>query len=340
MKQNDKLITEVNAIKVMQRPTDNASVKDFLNEYDFFIFKLPSDDLLKIAKFSSRNESNLGFQRQHKEDRDKEIGRFICSEHPFFPNTIIINIPYEYKNEYYNEKSNILKLDIFYSSAHIIDGQHRLKAFSSKYSKNIKFELVVSAYFGLELPTIAEIFTRINYFQKPVNKSLVYDLLDFNRDPEFVIFKEAHSLVIKLNQDIDSPFYGIIKILGVGDGFISQAALVEALTKRFKIIDLLKAKDISSEDIYNLIKRYFSSIKDFFKNKWANEKSILSKSVGINALVKVLSTIIKKEGFDYKTIEFNSYSEKMCKFDLNSETFGGLKGANDLADRFIKLLPN
>ena len=334
-----KIHIDVASIEIQQRPFELINIKEFLNEYDFFVFTLSSDILLKIAKFLSRKESKVGIQRMHKEDRDKEIGQFITSEHPFFPNTIIINIPLEFKNDYYNDKNKQLKLDVEEESAYIIDGQHRLKAFASRYSKGINLPLVVSAYFGLELPTIAEIFTRINYYQKPVSKSLVYDLLDLNIDPEFARYKEAHEIVTILNSTIGSPFYGLIKMLGIGSGLISQAAFVEALTTKYKVLDLL-GSEYSLNDKVQVIQSYFSAVKKSFSSKWGNEKSILNRSVGFNALVKVFRTILQDHVQRRKLdkVTFEKYTNAMRTVDVDSDeikTYGGFKGVNALAEKFL-----
>lgn len=335
----EKILIEASAIEVLQRPPELLAEQDFLKEYDFFIFSLSSETLLRIAKFLSRKDSPVGIQRIHKEDRDKEIGQFITSEHPFFPNTVIINIPLTFKDEYFDNKSKRLRFEIEEESAYVIDGQHRLKAFSSRYSKGVKLNLVVAAYFGLELPTIAEVFTRINYYQKPVSKSLVYDLLDFNIDPEFIKYREAHEIVTTLNSTIGSPFYGLVKMLGIGTGLISQAAFVEALTTRYRILDILKNK-YSKDDKIKIISNYFHAVAKSFPSKWANEKSLLSRSVGFNSLIKIFKILLEANirEPDLRHIDYHKYTEAMRAVDVDSEdikVYGGFKGVNALADKFI-----
>lgn len=327
---------------VSQRPVSYRKLDEFIKEYDFFVLSISSKILKDISKFTSRSESTFGIQRTHVEERDKQIGQFISSEHPFFPNTIIINIPLEYNEKMYDSKNNTLKFSIPEKSAYVIDGQHRLKAFMSKYSKNVELDMVVVAYFGLELPTIAEIFTRINFYQKPVSKSLVYDLLDLNKDPEFEKYKEAHEIVSRLNEKIGSPFYNMIKMLGVGQGQLSQAAVVEALTTRYKIISLLDGK-YDTDKKTKIINNYFSSIKDFYKTSWSSPDSILSRSVGFNALVKILmNIIIKNINFkDLVSFDFDKYIIALGTIDIDSEeikSFGGFKGVNALAKKFENAL--
>jgi DGQHR domain-containing protein len=332
-----KVSIEIPAIRVKQR-SQSSGEKEFQKDNDFFLFTLNSDTLLKITKFLSRDESKLGIQRKHKEERDKEIGSFIASEHPFFPNTIIINIPIEFKENLY--LNGILKFEIEEETAYVIDGQHRLKAFASKYSSGVKLNMAVAAYFGLELPTIAEIFTRINYFQRPVSKSLVYDLLNFNKDPEFARYREAHEIATLLNQKIDSPFYNLIKILGTGEGLISQAAFVEALSTRYRIMELLKS--FKFEEKTDIIDAYFTAVKRYFPNKWANQDSILSRTIGFNALVKLLLFILESnKDSDYKKLDYSSYIKHIKKINIDSDeikTYGGFKGVNKLADMFVKSL--
>jgi DGQHR domain-containing protein len=335
----DTYSIDLPAFIVKQRPTNVVDV-DFCKESDFFVFSMPSNELLKIAKFTSRSESKLGFQRQHNEERDKQIGNFITSDFPFFPNTIIINLPPNFEDEYFIDGN--LRLTIPLKSAYVIDGQHRLKAFESSYSNGVVLDLVVSAYFGLERPTIAEIFTRINFFQKPVSKSLVYDLLDLNNDKEFQKYKEAHQIVEILNESIKSPFYKLIKILGIGDGLISQAAIVEAFTTRYKILDFFK--EVSKENKVSIINSFYNSIRQSFGDKWGNPRSILTRTMGFNAMTKVLKAILQYEkdkadqdGVEFvaSQIDFHYYVNNFSDLDIDSEEYtslGGFKGVNTLFD--------
>jgi len=334
------------AIRVQQRPShkfmkSGGALDPFQNLYDFFVFSLPSTTLLDIAKFLERNTSKEGIQRQHIEERDKEIGNFICSEHPFFPNGIILNIPLEFNESFYDLKTRTLTFTIPKKSAYVIDGQHRLRAFESSYSGGVMLPLVVTAYFGLELPTMAEIFTRINFFQRPVSKSLVYDMLRINKDPGLVKFAQAHAICEELNGKAGSPFYGLIKMLGIGDGLLSQAAFVEALSTRYKIIPMLKPF-FDHASLRDFIERYFSSVKLAFPKKWGTPKSVLSSTVGFNALVKVLAAIIRARGVkNMPSQKFEVYAAALAKVDVDSRSvtmLGGFKGVNELASLFEKEL--
>lgn len=333
-----KIEIKKQALLVQQRPPLYSDVDEFLKEYDFFLFSMNSTELAKIAKFTSRSESKFGVQRSHVEERDKQIGQFITSEHPFFPNTIIINLPLVFKKDFFDFEHNILELAVEPHSSYVIDGQHRLKAFMSRYSNNTSLELVVVAYFGLELPTIAEIFTRINFYQKPVSKSLVYDLLDLNRDPEFDKYKEGHDIISNLNAKVGSPFYNIIKMLGVGPGQLSQAAAVEALTTRYKILSMMEHK-YNTDDKSKVIEKYFDAIRLAFKERWSSPNSILTKSVGFNALVKVLRTILSSRivEADLTSIDFKEIATVMSNVDIDAaevKSFGGFKGVSAIAQRF------
>jgi DGQHR domain-containing protein len=329
---------QTHATLVRQRPPDLRGDKDFIKEHDFFVFSLSSDHLLQIAKFSSRQESKTGIQRVHQEDRDREIGRFISSDRPFFTKVIILNFPLGFEKSFFDDKSHCLDVKIPLASALVVDGQHRLKAFQSEYANTVVLPLVVAAYFDLELPTVAEIFTRINFFQKPVSKSLVYDLLDLNDDPDFKNYKEAHDIIEILNTKIGSPWYGLIKTLGVGRGLLSQAAFVEAYTSRYKIKKQLSVLS-TLEDKADVIERYFKAIEIVFPGKWGEQSSVLSRTLGFNALMKSLQIILTQGKFDviHDKKAFGKYAEAIKNINVDAEDIrmlGGYGGVNALASKF------
>jgi len=334
----EKIKIKTKALAVKQRPKELENDSDFLKLYDFFIFQMEASKIIKISKFLSRVDSPLGVQRQHNQSRDKEIGEFIASDHPFFPNSIILNIPIEYNSKFYIDDS-ILEFELEGESAYVIDGQHRLKAFNAKYSKGVDLPLVVIAYFNLELPTIAEIFTRINYFQKPVNKSIVYDLLEFNKDPLFNQYKEAHQIVDHLNNLLSSPLYGMIKMLGIGTGSISQATLIEGLTSKYKIIELLNQNGFKTKQKIDLINNYFISISHKLQPYWGNKDSILTKSLGFYVLLNILKYILERHKQNYSLIPFDEYAEAIANsgIDFNDKSIGGFKGVNVISSKIFEI---
>jgi len=68
--------------------------------------------------------------------------------------------------------------------ARIIDGQHRLFAFPGAQSERLDTQLLCAVFLDLPPPMQATIFATINSNQKPVDKSLTYELFGYNVSDE------------------------------------------------------------------------------------------------------------------------------------------------------------
>jgi len=308
---------EVNAIRVDQ------------SDRVFYLFKMKAADLLSIAYFNPREiDRESGIQRPFKESRSKDIAEYIDSEDSVLPNNIIVSL----KSEYVNFKNGSLGIQQRKDIAFVIDGQHRLRAFT--YASKKDFELPVSAFLDLSLAEIAEIFVKINYNQKPVNKSLVYDLLGISDEifPEFV---EAHKITKLLNETIGSPWFDNIKMLGIGRGIITQASFITALEANKILDDLLK--DYSLEQKATILSNYFTAIKQLFPEQWGHKGSIIAKTLGFNAFVRILPKVFKhlvKETKGFKVENIKGVLSPIKRIDFASEeisSLGGIKGVKKLA---------
>jgi len=128
----------------------------------------------------------------------------------------------------------------------IVDGQHRFLGIEKYFLKNKQekdFEFSVTFLLDYDIYEQAEVFANINFKQKPVNKSLYYDI--FGSLPGRNEFTFTHYLVKTINTN--PPLDGIVKMLGKGSGIISLAFMVETIIKQ---ILGYKGK------IYNLYKEY------------------------------------------------------------------------------------
>lgn len=118
----------------------------------------------------------------------------------------------------------------------IIDGQHRLWAFSDDIEG---FEVPVVAFHGLDRSWQAYLFYTINISPKRINASLAYDLYPLLRTEDWlekfgghVIYREtrAQELTEALWAYEDSPWYQRINMLGErGQGQVSQASWIRNL---------------------------------------------------------------------------------------------------------------
>ena len=334
------------------------SIKIQQNEKDILVFSINAKTLYEICYFNPREiDRQEGLQRTLKLQRTKQIAEYIDSDDSVLPNDIIINLELENLNltmkDVYDEKTNLIDIGIMREKANdrrdnfrgkiafVIDGQHRLRAF--RYARKRNFSLIVAAMVDLSLAEIAEIFVKINYYQVPVNKSLVLDLLGISKNI-FPQYYELHNVVKRLNEeDVGSPFYGKIKMLGIGKGFISQASMITSI-EQYKIGKTLEKIGIKpAENVYyNIIWNFFRAVEIVFKDYWI-EGSRLSKTVGIRALVRLMRDLI--EEFSEKHIEFSvkEISHVLEKIDmerilLETEGISGEKGVRIFYEKMKKQL--
>jgi DGQHR domain-containing protein len=214
----------------------------------FYSCVLKAQLLLEICQFDFRQikENNgikefMGIQRPLREDRVKEIRKYIATEDASFPTSIVISV--DERCASFSGEGDDRRLTLrpysdpvdpeiqipFRGLAKIIDGQHRLKAFEGT---PIDWDLPVNIFIGIDEGTQAMIFSKVNLAQTKVNKSIVYDLfsLDRDRSPE----KTCHDIVVNLNGLPDSPFFERIKRLGsategVFGETLSQATVVRGI---------------------------------------------------------------------------------------------------------------
>ena len=286
---------------------------------------LAESDIDKIIENRniSNEEANFGTQRRQNIDRLKEIGKFIEEANGFFPNSILVSIdPMESKDP--KEIETLIKIDedqkyIEFESDEvqlkIIDGQHRFFGFGYISKENLhkiadNFEFVLTMFINLPYSDQADIFATINSTQKSVNKSILSDLksLDFEK------YRRIHvsNAITKWFNEKEDKEHGLnvwknkIKMLGIGEGIISQGTFVTVIS-RLITSDTEKKKGLlynyyikkEYEQIYLLLKDHFSAFEETFKTEWVNSDYILCKSIGFTAIVYLFEVFY----IDYKDLK-------------------------------------
>lgn len=292
------------------------------------------DDDSYLAFLRTKSHESDGFQRNADSVRVKQIKQFLCDEkYAFFPNTIIATCDLleeandqlrdEHFLEAFSENSAILSSDrILYvpykpNVILIIDGQHRLEGIRGVFEEKSRacedYDLIISFMLNLDRATIAQLFYTINYTQKSVNKSLLYHLTgEFSGGIDRTTF--LHETVKLMNELDVSPFYRRVKMLGIvplgtddkakAALTISQAFLIDALdgtisdTKLASLyapIFLAYYKDKRKHiEIIRFILRYFEAVRDIRRDWDTPDTSMISKTVGIGALIKTMHYIFVK----------------------------------------------
>lgn len=283
----------------------------------------------------------------------------------------------EYIGAYYNklENNNVELLFPQRKISLIVDGQHRLsgmiKLYEDALSRRIKigrnslsdvypnltyeqiinslndFDLNCTVLLGFDKWEQGKVFADVNFNQKPVNKSLYYDIFGSFPNPDKNDIFLAHMLAMHLNNNTKSVINGYIKMLGSGKGYFSQAFFVEAILEHFREkgiwgnipLDFLNGGE-DHKILSKFFRAYFQAIKNVFIDYWPTEGQdtsrkyphILVKTTGMGALIKLINPIYRKLKLtvDFKTIEESELvkllNQELVKAKDKEETFFSKQG--------------
>lgn len=279
----------------------------------------------RIAK-----ESLDYYQRRIDTSRIAEIEHFIIESildernniilATLFPSSMIIAITDEENDVKHidNESCSIdLRQNVF-----IVDGQHRMlammrvyeklegnrelddeeKAYIKEYLEQYRFNCTVLVNY--DLWEQGQVFINVNFKQKPVNKSLYYEIFgsvyredksEWSRNKIYL----AHCLAKTLNERKESPYYQRVKMLGTGVGYISQAFIVEALIPHFGVkgiwqYNFNQGRLVPGEFTYfaTELLSFFVAIKQLFSDYWPKEDAtkgtLISKTTSFGAFSRIM----------------------------------------------------
>jgi len=334
-------------------PIEAIEVKQ--GKYTFFVFRMNSSDLLRIAYTSPRNQNRKsGIQRGLDKKRLKEIGDYYqgTKKPGILPNAIIISLSAD--SYFDNGKINMPIRE--QGEAFVLDGQHRLFGFLPEYANGKSMDVVVSAFINLDDAMKAYIFRTINMKQRKINPSLVYDLIPMLRR-EWVKFEDVRAkfFVDYLNNTKDSPWYDGVAMLGGRERPITQASFITRLKSLFKkgnIFENQETNEFYEEAIQiSLLTEYFRAIRATFPKAWNNRKFILCKDAGVASMLNLLKAIVddlKKKGSkltDDKGLllskgDFEPYFAKIAEFSFRGADIGdeylGEAGIKKLTNELMK----
>lgn len=335
---------------------------------DFFLVSMSARDLVAVSYADVRElEENeldkyMGINRRLSKNRVKKLRSYVNTYDATFPTSVILSVSAD--NAIFDETRGLLHL--FASErngtkdiAKIIDGQHRISGLEA-VKEEVDFEVGVAIFIGADIATQANIFATVNLAQTKVNRSLAYDLLDYEklRSPQ----KSAHHISVALDQIGGSPFYRRIKRLGRAtegrDGeTITQAVVVEmlltlmsdnpmsdrdAFLRKFRIGIITREEltkfpfrglfaDENEEDITRILLNFFGAVRERWPLSWNDlnrRGNALPKTNGFRALMRYLKpAYLEIVGDDIGTVpDQDEFAELLNEVDLedgdfNTDTF-------------------
>lgn len=305
-----------------------------LNQKALFTQKVLYNDVVSENSLSEVDGNADYYQRRLDSKRLKDIKKYIYNSildekenvavSALFPTAMILAVEQEELPIIENDLAEIVfgKEQKLY----IVDGQHRLMAMRQLYEEikrylfreedeeyilnyltNYKFNCTVLVNY--DIWEQGQVFVNVNFKQKPVNRSLYYDVFGAEyiegNDPKNLERNKiylAHELTRFMNENVNSPFYKNIRMLGTGRGYVSQSFFVEALLPLFKDSGIWyfdpKSKDVTFNTLNTykseLFNYYLTVSKSFYKY-WGvgedNKVNFICKTTGVGAFTKLMSIL-------------------------------------------------
>lgn len=250
-------------------PVIVPAIRGKMGGYQYYSFSATPESLLRISFLAHRGNTNLfpddAYQRIAKKKRLDSIAEYIKSadngKGVIFPTSIVLNfspaskIRFEENEKQKAAESKIgyLYLPNEYNSAWVIDGQHRLYAYSKLDEEARETYLPVIAFDNLPASEQAQLFVDINGKQEKVESTLLNEIKAniLSNSPKGKDRLEAmySKIAIILNTDRNSVLFDRIVEANVKSSNpfknITNTTLISEL-KKSKLIGSTNQKDIKS----------------------------------------------------------------------------------------------
>ncbi len=279
----------------------------------FYLANLPASIVTEIsyASVRGRDDEQGSVQRVLNSRRIGNIKDFALNNGAF-PNSIVMN--WVKGNIVVNKAGNKIKFSIEEYSAQLIDGQHRVAGIKEAISEDVNFsdyELPVAIYINLSTKQCADIFLSINTEQKPVHRSLVFDLYEI-ADDQIVdqAAARARDIALELSDASDVPFYGMIKFPGEqprkgGVALSTVVSSIKPLIEKNGIFDQVGL--VTFENQSKVFLNYFNVMKKRYGEVWFERQNAFMYASGFSGAIEFLAArivpfCVNNKSFSLKTI--------------------------------------
>lgn len=291
-------------------------LKTRFSDIDVYVFPIRVEDLLSIQYVAARGQTSEegAVQRILNKRRIHSIKEFVLAGNMFF-NTFILN----WTDSEFTPKIRKETMDIPLQGrrAQIIDGQHRLAGLQAAMNEKPEIgdkEVLATLSMQLKTKDAARIFLNINSEQKPVPKSLIYDLFGEAVDDKEHAINRARDIADFLNTEKDSPFWGRIKYPGGPRtlGALDLSIVVNALKGHLEsdgVFHLYNLDEINLQQ--KVILNFFTVIRNAYDKEglWENKnQNPFFKSSGFSGAIEYLAEVLlvqcqMKKSFTKQTFE-------------------------------------
>jgi DNA sulfur modification protein DndB len=292
------------------------------NARKFFLTMMLARDLIQISYASVRNRDKEegAVQRLLNPRRIDSIKEFTINGGDY-PNCIVLNWVDE--KQKLKIDNGVISVPIGDRVAQIIDGQHRVEGIRSaiKAKPEIgKLEIPVAFYEHLTTQQCADIFLSINTEQKPVQRSLVFDL--YGVASQHVIDPaafRARDIATMLNEQEDSPYKDLIRLPGKAPATATrtgkkQSVGVDLSTVITSLKPLVEVKGIFEQvGVAELqmqtmaLLNFFDVLKEWYGGLWLDKDNVFLTAAGFSGAIDFVKNRLvfyckSKDSFERSTI--------------------------------------
>jgi DNA sulfur modification protein DndB len=293
------------------------------NNRQFYLTMMCARDLVQISYASVRNRDDEegAVQRLLSPRRIDSIKDFTINGGDY-PNCIILNwVDDDHSLKVSNGTITIPVVD---RAAQIIDGQHRVEGIRAAIkAKQVlgNLEIPVAFYQHLSTQQCADIFLSINTEQKPVQRSLVFDLYNVASqhvvDPAAV---RARDIATRLNEQEGSPFNNLIRLPNVevvrttkkekkksaGVDLSTVVTSLKPLVEEKGIFEQVGVTELEMQT--SALLNFFNVLKEWYGGLWPDKDNVFMTAAGFAGAIdffknKLVSYCNSKGSFETSTVK-------------------------------------
>lgn len=313
----------------------------------FLLTRLSASVVTRISYAAIRGQSKEegAIQRVLSQTRIASVKDFTLAGGDY-PNAIVLN--WVSDSNPISRASGKLSFRDERDSAQIIDGQHRVAGIKAAIEERAdigKLELPVVIYEKLTTKECADIFLAINTEQKPVPRSLVFDLYGVASeelvDPAVV---RARDIAIFLDAEEDSPYHGEIKFPGTKTrrGGIALSTAVTAIKPLVEEKGGFEQIDIHELVVQRqIIMNLFVALQKKYGDLWDDKSNAFMYAAGFMGAMEFLRLKLipycnLNGSFEVETI-FNSLALSGQSLILQEAVkgFGGASASKEVYDLLV-----
>lgn len=314
--------------------------------HHFKLTAIPAKLLVAIsyAAVRRKDEEEGAVQRILNTSRISGIKQFAL-ERGDFPASIVLN----WVGDELSVTGNEVEIPEIERSAQIIDGQHRVAGLREAILAKPEVgdqPIPVAIYHKLDTAQSAKIFLSINTEQRPVPKSLVFDLYgianDDLMDPSAI---RAHDIVSYLNE-AGQPYEGLIKFPNSPRqrGGIALSTAVSAVKPLIESKGPFDQIGIGSlEQQRAVFNNYFGALEEKYEGRWSDRDNAFIYASGFTGAIdfmraKLIDYCRMVGSFEKRTI-YEAIQMDVSSRILQEEVkgLGGADASNRVRERLTQM---